>query len=65
MMLDMILGQLGLKKEDVEALGSRVVKGVDNIERRLERIENALGINEPLSEDEPEQIEGGFYDDAE
>lgn len=47
-MFEMILAQMGIKKEDVERLGERVVNGVDDIERRLERIEKALGIEEPL-----------------
>lgn len=55
MMLDLVLGQLGLKKEDVEALGARVIGGVENIERRLERIELALGIDTPLIENEGDE----------
>jgi predicted transcriptional regulator len=47
-LFDILFSQLGIKPDQIQEMAQRVVKGVDNIERRLQRIEAKLGITEPL-----------------
>lgn len=64
-MIEIILSQLGLSKEEVAGYGRNLVAGVNRIDQRLARLEAAAGLD-PLPEDgdETEAQNGGIeYDD--
>jgi hypothetical protein len=54
-MLDILLAQIGLTPDGIQEMVKRAMRGLDNIERRLARIEQALNI--------PAELPPGEFDD--